>query len=598
MTVITATAGLIGLLAAGPVLSADFYVSPDGSDAGPGTQAQPFASLEKARDAVRMKIGAGLDQDVVVELGGGVYALDRTLTFSPEDGGTSEHAVTYRARPNERPVLSGGRTITGFKKGTDNLWTVQLPDVQKGTWWFRQLYVDGQRQPRGRFPEAGFLKIKSVSKDYKTLQFTTPLPDLTFTGGDTEVIVVQNWSISRELIDRQDTDQITARTPIGWVGHMACLPKPGMSVFFEHALDFVKKPGQWHLDRSTGVLHYRAAPGEDPNQRQFVAPVLTQLVRIQGTPDRPVRNLHLDGLGFEYTGLIIPEIGYAGIQACYYGTTVEAATCYAIDTAVEMEQCAQCSVQHARIRHLGGSGIGLGAGCRENRIVGCMISDIGATGVNVGHMKIKDPLWADWAQARDVPVHNEIANCVIHDCGAELWGAHGIFDAMTRDTHIHHNEVFSIPYGAIATGYVWSTDRTSQQGCIIEYNHIHEVMLRLNDSGCVYTLGFQPDSVIRGNLMHGVRIGGYAGGTVCNNGIFFDQGSKGFHLEDNVIYDVDQAPGARNTAVRYNQSQHDWHTWSNNTIGIAPERPEAANALAEKAGLQPHYRHLLKPEGH
>ena len=93
--------------------------------------------------------------------------------------------------------------------------------------------------------------------------------------------------------------------------------------------------------------------------------------------------------------------------------------------------------------------------------------------------------------------------------------------------------------------------------------------------------------------MHGVRFGGFAGGQICNNGIFFDEGSKGFLLEDNVIYDVDQRRGARNTPVRFNRSSRDWQIWINNTIVDDEAAPEAAQALAEKAGLQAQYRGLL-----
>ena len=585
---------LAGMTQVRAEVKADFYVAPDGSDTGNGTLEKPFAALEKVRDAVRKKIRAGLGQDVVVLLRGGVYLLDRTLEFGPEDGGTSEYGVTYAAYPGEKPVLSGGRVITGWQRHPDNMWTVKLNDVKNGKWWFRQLYVDEKRLPRGRYPEEGFFKIKSVSKDYMKLRFTTPLPDETLGGRDTEVVVVQNWSISRELIAESNPDELSAKTQIGWVGHSHCLPKSGMSVFFEHSLDFVKKSGQWYLDRKSGVLYYKAADGENPNKRRFVAPALEQLIDIEGDKDNPVRNLHFDGIGFEHTGFLIPDIGYNGLQACYYGTTTEEAVTYAVDVAIEMDYCQNCSITNSRLLRIGGSGIGLGAGCRDNRIAGCEISDIGATGVNIGHMKVKNPLWADWPSPQDVPVNNEVANCYIHHCGVELWGAHGIFDAMTRDTHIHHNEVASMPYGAVATGYIWSTDRTSQQGCVIEYNHIYEVMLRLNDSGCLYTLGFQPGSIIRGNLMHGVRFGGFAGGQVCNNGIFFDEGSKGFLVEDNVIYDIDQKKGSKNTAIRFNRSSHDWQIWINNTIEIAPEMPEAAKALAGKAGLEPRYRRLLK----
>lgn len=594
LVVAVVTSGiLVGVVQAESGLVGDIYVAPGGTGTGEGTLAKPFTSIEKARDAVRQRTAKGLKKDVVVRLRGGVYTLDRTLKLGPEDGGTSEHSVTYAAYPGEKPVLSGGRVITGFKRGQDDMWTVRLGDVKDGKWWFRQLYVDGQRLLRGRYPEEGFFKIKNVSKDYMKLQFTTPLPDKNFGGHDTEVVVVQNWSITRELIAKSNAEELTAETQLGWVGHSHCLPKPGMSVFFEHSLDFVKKPGQWYLDRTSGVLHYKTAEGENPNNRYFVAPVLEQLIDIEGTKDSPVRNLHFDGIGFEFSAFLLPKIGYNGIQVCYYSTTIEAVT-YAVGVAIEMDYCDNCSITNSRLRRIGGSGIGLGAGCRSNRIVGCEINDIGATGINIGHMKVKNPLWTDWSDPRDVPAGNEVANCYIHHCGVELWGAHGIFDAMTRDTHIHHNEVSFMPYGAVATGFIWSTNRTSQQGCVIEYNHIHEVMLKLNDSGCLYTLGFQPGSIIRGNLLHGVRFGGYAGGQICNNGIFFDEGSKGFLLEDNVIYDVDQKKGAKNTAVRYNRSNQDWQTWINNSIDTADEAPEAAKALAEKAGLEPKYRSLLK----
>ena len=61
-----------------------------------------------------------------------------------------------------------------------------------------------------------------------------------------------------------------------------------------------------------------------------------------------------------------------------------------------------------------------------------------------------------------------------------------------------------------------------------------------------------------------------------------------------MIFDVDQAPGARNTAVRFNRSNEDWQIWINNTIQIDAQAPDAAKALEEKAGLEPEYKTLLK----
>ncbi|MFW6162722.1 MAG: hypothetical protein ACODAJ_08110, partial [Planctomycetota bacterium] len=50
-------------LLAPPGGKADFVVATDGDDANPGTRRRPFATLARARDAVRERIGAGLERD-------------------------------------------------------------------------------------------------------------------------------------------------------------------------------------------------------------------------------------------------------------------------------------------------------------------------------------------------------------------------------------------------------------------------------------------------------------------------------------------------------------------------------------------------------
>jgi hypothetical protein len=88
----------------------------------------------------------------------------------------------------------------------------------------------------------------------------------------------------------------------------------------------------------------------------------------------------------------------------------------------------------------------------------------------------------------------------------------------------------------------------------------------LADGGGIYTLGFQPNSVIRGNLIHDVHRSPHAQGSP-NNGMFIDEGSKGFLFEKNVIYKTAAEP------VRFNQSQSDWHTWKDNTFLTEPPYP-------------------------
>ena len=586
---IVLTASMCMPLQAAPMT---IVVAPGGDDANAGTPESPLATLQAAQEKVQAYCQSGLKSDVQVLLRGGIYHLNDPLVLTPADGGNHEFAVTYAAWPGEKPVLSGGRPITDWTAGEDNMWTAVLPDVKSGKWWFRQLYADGQRLSRGRYPESGFLKIKERSDDFMSLKLSQVLPGDNMGGQDTEVVVIENWSIAREIITSSKEDTVTAATPIGWLGHGACLPKPGMSVFLEHALEFVTQPDQWYLGRGTGILHYKAQAGENPNQKKFAAPVLEQIVVIKGSKEEPVRNLHFKGIQFAHTAFNMPKIGYAGIQACYYGTTVatggEDQVTYSVPPAVELEYTQDCSIKDCLFEHMGANSVALGAGCRRNQIVGCEFADVGANGPMVGYMKIRAPLHTDWKDLTDAPINNEISNCYIHDCGVELYGAVGIFDAMANGTRIVHNELTRLPYGGISIGYVWNTEWTSQRNCLVAYNHIYDVMERLYDSGAVYTLGFQPGTVIRGNLLHGVKRSGYAFGQAGNNGIFFDEGSKEMLLEDNVIYDIADQP------IRYNRNQKDWHLWRGNTFNITPDDPKFPSKIAENAGLETDYQNLLK----
>src|SRR5262249_23785101 len=142
------------LLVADPPVQADFVVATTGSDENPGTLAKPFATLARARDAVR-KLNAGTppNRTVTVLVRGGTYVLKETLVFGPEDSGTAQRRIVYAAYPEETPVLSSGRAIAGWKPGEGKRWVAKLPVGKDGPWRFTQLFVDGKRQTRARLPD-------------------------------------------------------------------------------------------------------------------------------------------------------------------------------------------------------------------------------------------------------------------------------------------------------------------------------------------------------------------------------------------------------------------------------------------------------------
>ncbi len=147
---------------AGAATGATFYVSPLGNDAWTGTLSVPnaarsdgpLASLTAARDAVRRLKAqpGGLKEAVRVQIRGGVYSLEETLTFGREDSGTAECPVSYEAFPGEKPVLSGGRQIVDWRPYRGQIQVAVLPEVQVGKWQFRSLFADAKRQIRARYP--------------------------------------------------------------------------------------------------------------------------------------------------------------------------------------------------------------------------------------------------------------------------------------------------------------------------------------------------------------------------------------------------------------------------------------------------------------
>ncbi len=563
-------------LAAAEPPVADFVVSPDGNDANPGSLEEPFATIQRAQAAAREVIAQGLDNNLTVLIREGEYVLEEPLHFGPEDSGTDNFIVTYGAYPGEAPVLSGGRRLTGWTEADGGKWTLNVAEAAGEVWPFRQLFADGQRLPRGRFPNAPeLLRVDAVSPDVTGITLKSAPPVANLAGKDAELVMYQNWSISRASIVSSDGSGLKLANPMGWIGHgSATTASPDKPAIIENALEFVDQPGEWYLDRTSGVLTYQAAEGEDPNTKTFIAPKLEQLLVVEGQPDNRVTNLRFEGLTFAYTEWTLPPFGYNGIQAGHYGTTTKDRT-YVLPAGIEFTYAEQCALDSCRVVHFGPSGIGFGQQCRSNRVVGCALADIGGNGIMVGWRGKGElagsstdedhHLSADWANPDDVPTGNEIAHNRIQTCGAINHGCVGIYDAFCAETRIAHNVMYAMPYTGISVGFRWDESETSQRGAIIEYNHVYDTMRMLADGGCLYTLGYQPGTVIRGNVFHDAHRSEFAHGGAPNNGIFFDQGSKGYHVAGNTIYDCSGGP------IRFNQTNAGNMTWEDNGFDPGPD---------------------------
>ena len=179
--------------------AAEFFVAVEGDDANAGTQVQPFATLTRAQLAVRKLLAYGYGENVLISLGSGVYFLDKPLHFSAADSGRGEQNMTYRGVTKEgrMATISGGRVLSDWNVRADSKWQTEAA-VTETSPRLRQLFADGQRLPRGRFPnEDKMLTILESDDALKKIVVAEPFPSVQFAAGQGELVVHSEWGIAR-----------------------------------------------------------------------------------------------------------------------------------------------------------------------------------------------------------------------------------------------------------------------------------------------------------------------------------------------------------------------------------------------------------------
>lgn len=515
--------------------SITFHVAPGGNDSWSGRLAQanpagtdgPFASIDRAQRAIRgLHEGAGVPGPATVLIRGS-YQLASPIIFTSEDSGTKDAPVTYAASSGEKPVLSGGKRITGWRKSPGEIWMVEVPEAKAGQWYFRQLFVNGRRARRARSPNAGYFRVPGLVNPKPNAEWNEGVDRFRFQTGDidayhdlgnVESVVFHSWNTSRVRIASVDKAQSivtftgpTIFRPLGW--------DPDQRYYVENARELLDAPGEWYLDRQTGVLSYWPLDGEDMQNAEVVAPLLGELVRLDGDPDagRFVEHVRLVGLSFQHADWSLPEQGYGDPQAA---VTVPA--------AVSAKGARFCAIEQCEIAHVGTYGVWFSRGCKENRIVQNHIHDLGAGGVRIG-----EPAMA----ASDVAESsaNLVSNNYLHDGGHVYAGAVGLWLAQSSRNEISHNEIHSFDYSGMSIGWNWGFSPNRTHHNRIEHNHVHHVVRGvLSDAGGIYMLGIQTGTEVRNNVFHDIFP--YPGKPAMAWGIYFDAGASELLVENNIVY--------------------------------------------------------------
>lgn len=513
---------------------------------------------------------------VKILLKSGVYRLYEPLTLRPEDTNL---------------VLEGedGTTIVGSVSDEKD---VMLP--------FRQLWVNGKKAVLARdvVDWEKMPRIRNYDKQRRILWLprnAVPANLIDHHDG-AEIVLHQMWEISilriKDLITQGDSVGVTFLNPEARVQFSHPWPGPmynskhNSPFYFQNAKSLLDRSGEWWYDKKESRLHYMAKSGD--SETNYEIPQLETLVRIVGTPERPVRNVTFRGIAFSYTTFTRPSYqGHVPLQAGMYLTEayklrpkMDRTDNHKLDnqgwlgrvtSAIDIYYGHEVNFSRCQFTHLGGSGLDYRKGCKGGETRDCTFSDIAYNGFVAGSFSpegLETHLPYQPEDTREVCEGQRLCNNTFTDVGNEDWGCLAVAAGYVSNTLIEHNTIHDVPYSGINVGWGWNRTKNCMHDNIVRANLIYNYAQHVYDCAGVYTLGNQPGTIIEENVVRDIAKPSYVHDPNHWFYLYTDEGSSNITVRNNWT-----------TAEKYLKNAcGPGNVWENNG-------PKVSASIKERAGV-------------
>ncbi len=518
----------------GPNTSAtgDFYVAANGNDGWPGTLSQPFRTVDRARVAVQGLKTRVSGRTIVVLIRNGTYYLPSTWTFTAEDSGTATTPILYANYPGETPVISGGRLLTNWRLGPNNSWELTLPSGV----YFTQLWVNGARRYRPRTTPSGYLYI---ANEYSTTGSTTSVNELSYSThaiggvpttmanlGDVELINFEAWDVPHMRISSVNTatQRIITTASLSKQSFFTGFI-PGHRFLLENVKEALKVPGQFYVDRPTGLITYLPKAGETMSGTTIIAPRLQKILSATN-----LGHVTFQGLTFAHSDWQVPTGGgYLSGQADH---ATPAALTLTNSTGVVFESDTIAHTGAYGIEFLG-TGVAGGATPYLAQFRDGLITDTGGGGIRVGGMATCVGSGAH--NDGNVPQHIYIGNNLITGGGRVAVVGFAVLVGDAHHVLVEHNEISDFYNTGVGVGFNWGYTCNFAHDDVVQYNHIHDLGQGITeDMGAVYFLsGVNTGNRVLNNRVHDIE---HTPGTYGGWGLYVDAGTSGVLMQNNLVY--------------------------------------------------------------
>lgn len=534
------------------------YVSVNGSDLNNGSILHPLASFKAAKMAVRkLKDSAGkLPKPVEVIFGKGVYFLDETLELGPEDSGTKDAQITWKAAENEKVVLSAGKALKGkWEKDAGGIWHLDLPqakgwkrDINKsetylnkpdGPLHFRQLFVNNKRVIRARFPNAHEKNPFLYATNGTTDQLQLKPGEVKASWGnerDAQINIVPKWRFYNQWNDIANVDIKKSTIFIGTRERFEQPMNAGSWFWVEGVKEELDAPNEWYLDTENGKLFFMPEKGKNPNDLEFVVPFLNRIFYLKGDVEKgtSVQYVNFNGLDFRYTSFTLGQIE-ARVHT---------------DGTVMFENASNCVIENCHFENIGGYALWLHLDSKSNKFIANTVSNSGGGGVLLTGARLSymddSKIYTPGKRAMLVaPINNEISHNIVKDCGKIRYYGGGVH-IDSRPASMAH-----MPGNKITHNHFYNLSRNgififrNQGGNVIAYNEIHNCMQTTIDGACIHLASMNrfnaPNFILNNYLYDAMGFEQHPDGIpkrTLANGIFLDWATSNTTVRNNYIYNT------------------------------------------------------------
>lgn len=502
-----------------PPKSYSLYVSSaDGKDSNLGTKDAPLATIEAAKIKVITLKKDNPNTDFTVYIKGGSYYLDKVIAFSTNDSGSEYNTITYKNYENETPIINAGKRVTNWEKYTDKIYKADVGML----WKFTNLFENGKQATYARYPNNEYSiakradvlsKKQFIYKDLPEIKDISQLEAHIWPGGPTGV---WNWFTQDLKVDNieREKNQITLKADgVYEIG-------TGSRYWMQGALELLDSPGEFYMDKSKGILYYYPMQSTAIENLEIVAPINDNMITIHGSENARVKNIILDGLTLNNT-----DRNRNGISLKY---------------------SENITVKNCVIRNVGGSGVRMTIGDRNNTVEGNLIYDIGEHGISVEDYNFVH-------HTKTTSSGHRITNNFVHHVGRLVGSGEAIQSLLSEENFIAYNRVADVPRHAIAMGGPRAetiiakktidgvnittknvNDYFTSRRCLIAYNDVTRAIEDSQDAGSINSYMSGNVNYVFNNKIYDITIPisfGFAG-------IYLDAGSDDFIVSNNLVYDL------------------------------------------------------------